>query len=243
MDGLELAARFSYITNSMHYCGPSAAGPAFLRYLEKKDNAEEVRAGLEKFEGLYAYLSVIAEATGKDFTDYDVVQAYWIGSQLLDKLDHEHLKEIIRRLVQRGFPAKLAEERIKHMPRGVAAHHDFNVLYMGVGLTSGKVEPTLANMENCRINTGRVVEVATNLTVMAHKLLYKDGKFLLSEEEPRTVTYLPEMLGPVKLGDIVAIHWGFAPLILTKEQYSTWEKYTKRIRDALNESSVKPLGI
>ena len=34
MNGIELAARFSYITNSLHFCGPSEANKEFLEYFK-----------------------------------------------------------------------------------------------------------------------------------------------------------------------------------------------------------------
>lgn len=244
MDGIELACRFSYITNSLHYCGPSEAAPTFLRYIAHHDNADEVRASLKKFEGLYAYLKVIAQATGKDFLDRDVVESYWIGSSLLNKLQPEHLKQIIETLAQRGFPASMAQERINNLPSNIVAHHDFNVLFMGVGLTSGKVEPTLINMENCRVNFGTVVDFhGPNLIVQSPSLQYKEGKFSLSAPVTRTVTYLPQMLGAIKKGDVVAIHWGFAPLVLSASQLDNLKTYTARVRDAMNNSKTKPLGL
>ena len=85
MKGVELAARFAYITNFLRYCGPEEASKQFNEYIEKQDNEKDVEASLKKFEGLYPYLSSIAEKTGKIFTDYDVVEAYWIGNKLLDK--------------------------------------------------------------------------------------------------------------------------------------------------------------
>jgi hypothetical protein len=244
MDGVELACRFSYITSSLHYCGPSSSAPALLRYIRQRDNAEEVRAALQKFEGLYAYLPAIGLVNNKDFLDYDVVEAYWIGNSLLDNLTDDDLKSIITTLATRGFPKSMAQERVESLPPGLVAHHDFNVLYMGVGLTSGKVEPTLASMENCRVSWGRVVEFhASNLIVKARRLQYINKKFVLSEEETRTVTYIPDMLGPVKKGDHVAIHWGFAPLVLTPQQLANLEKYTSRVREALNRSAAKLLGV
>ena len=46
MDGIELASRFSYITNTLRYCGPEEAAKAFLAYIEHKREPEAVRTAI-----------------------------------------------------------------------------------------------------------------------------------------------------------------------------------------------------
>ena len=84
MDGLELAGRFSYITNALGYCGPDCAYEKFLEYVKGNKNTDDIEKALKRFEGLFPYLNAIAKKTGKKFTDYSVVEAYWIGNSLLD---------------------------------------------------------------------------------------------------------------------------------------------------------------
>src|SRR3989344_722967 len=146
MDGTELASRFSYITNSLRFCGPKEACGQFLKYANKKDsrNLDEIRASIKKFEGLYPYLSSIAEKNSRDFLDYEVVEAYWIGNRLLEKLNDEDIKQIIEKLMHRGLPKSIGGSLIKNLPHGFVPHHNFNVFYVGVGRTSGTVETKTA---------------------------------------------------------------------------------------------------
>src|SRR3989338_10707502 len=159
MKGIELAARFSYITNSLRFCGPEEASKQFLQYLDKRNNEKKVKDSLLKFEGLYPYLSTIAEKNNKDIFDYEVVEAYWIGNKLLDNITDEDNKKIIRKLMQRGLPKSIGLDLIKNLPSGLVPHHNFNVMYVGVGRLTGSVETNLQNMDNYRISYGKVLEV------------------------------------------------------------------------------------
>ncbi|MFH1173711.1 MAG: DUF6390 family protein [archaeon] len=228
MDGLELAVRFSYITNQLQFCGPSCATEQFLAFVRLKKHPEQVEASLKKFEALYPYLQVIAEKTGKHFTDYDVVEAYWIGNALLEKFTDEDMKDIIRRLVKRGMLASHANYLIEHLPTGLLPHHLANVLYVGVGKVTGSVETTLQNMDNCRPAWGRVLEVLKDKIIVAVQPLKKEKAYFLGEEETRTALYHPDLLAP-RVGDVVALHWGFACMILDKKQQQSLQAYTQRL--------------
>ena len=235
MDGIELAARFSYITNSLRFCGPEEASGQFLGYIASSTSAESVKESLKKFEGLYPYLSVIAAKNKKEFTDYGVVEAYWIGNELLDNMDSEDIKSIIEKLMSRGLPKSIGHGLMKNLPDGMVPHHNFNVLYVGVGKTSGTVPTTIQNMDNCRISMGKVIGFSgDNLIVQTDILKSAGGKFLLQKNETKTAAYLKEMLPEVKMGDYVALHWGFACMALNGIQRKNLEHYTNKIVHMLN---------
>src|SRR3989338_8335775 len=150
MNGTDLCIRFSYITNHLRYCGPFHAEEQFLQYAKHHNNEYQVQQSLQKFEALYPYLSLIAEKTGKQAFDHDVVESYWLGNRLLEEFQDNDMKRIIEMLVQRGLPLSLGTELVKNMPHGLFPHHNFNVFYVGVGKTTGAVPTTLQNMDNCR---------------------------------------------------------------------------------------------
>ncbi len=235
MDGHELAARFSYITNCLGYCGPEDIYKKFLEYINKKSFQAEIENSLKRFEGLYPYLSAIAKKSGKKFTDYDVVEAYWLGNSLLDNFTDEDITEIIMHLTMRGLPESIGKTLTENLPLGFVPHHNFNVFYVGVGRTTGKVETNLTNMDNCRISFGRVVEIFDErIIVMVNSLKKLQGKFLLGEEEPRTAVYIKEMIPNMKKNDYVALHWGFAPMVLDERQLENLKKYSQTILDVMN---------
>ncbi len=236
MDGIELALRFSYIVNKLRYCGPPEASGQFLRYLDKKDNAKDIEASLDRFEGLHPYLSAIAKKAGKRMTDYEVVEAYWLGNDLLDQFNDEDMKDIIRSLLQRGLLKSIGDKLIASLPSGLVPHHNFNVFYVGVGALTGSVETNLQNMDNCRVSWGKVAQVMPGglLAVQTNPLEKQEGRIVLGDEETRTAMFLQKMIPDVKKGDYVALHWGFASMILTETQLENLKKYTRTVLDAVN---------
>lgn len=238
-DGIELALRFSYIVNRLRYCGPKEAHDEFLHYLENRDNAEAVNTAISKFEGLFPYLDAIAKKSGKQFTDYEVVEAYWLGNALLKDFSDDDITDIITHLSRRGLPTTISDALKADLPSGMPPHHSFHVYYVGVGRTTGHVEHTLQNMDNCRIVPGRVADVidSQHLAVRVRPLRYDGKRLVLGDEETRTAVYMPAMLPDIKKGDTVALHWGFACLKLDATQQENVEKY-----DALVRTRLVPRG-
>ncbi|MBS3136606.1 hypothetical protein J4401_06670 [Candidatus Woesearchaeota archaeon] len=234
MDGIELAARFSYITNSLRFCGPKEASQLFLEYLARKNGPDKVSNALKKFEGLFPYLDSIARKNNLHFLDHSVVEAYWIGNKMLDSFTNEDMKEIIRKLMKRGLPSSYGERLIENMPHGLLPHHNFNVFYVGVGMTTGNVATTTQNMDNCRISYGEVIEAMASNLIVKTDVVIRNPKIAIRKGEVKTIVYLPEMLPSVSKGDIVAIHWGFACYILSKEQKEYLENYTIKIIEKVN---------
>lgn len=234
MNGVELALRMSYITNALHFCGPEESNEAFLNYVAGKQDEGKVRSCLKRFEGLYPYLSAIAEKHSRDFLDYDVVEAYWFGNSLLDAFTIEDMKGVIEKLMGRGLPKSIAERCIQKLKPGMVPHHNFNVFHVGVGKVTGSVPTTLTNMDNCRTSHGTVLEVLpSNQLLVKTTALRQEGKHIVSAEDTKTAAYLPDMLGSVKKNDLVALHWGFAAVVLTKKQAGAIDTCTKRMLDVV----------
>lgn len=235
MKGIELAARFSYITNSLGFCGPCEASEQFIDFFKKKENPELIGSQLKKFEGLYPYLSYIADKSEKELFDYEVIEAYWIGNNLLDSFNDEDLKHIIQSLTKSGLPKSIGDNLIRKLPSGLIPHHNFNVFYVGVGRITGSVELTVQNMDNCRVSWGKVLDIsADRLIVETPCLKSKDNQLYLGKEEIKTAVYFPELFADIKKGDLVAMHWGFAAVKLNEIQAADLMKYTNRILDAVN---------
>ncbi|MFH1400287.1 MAG: DUF6390 family protein [Nanoarchaeota archaeon] len=234
MDGLDLAIRFSYIVNRLHFCGPHDAMDGFLRYATKHDNADEVRKSLMRFEGFFPYLSAIASKHGKDPFDHDVVEAYWIGNPLLDAFTKDDMRMIMSDLGRRGLPKSWVEDLSARMPDGAMPHHAFHVMYVGVGRTTGTVETTLQNMDNCRPSWGRAESVMRDSVVVDTQTLTIEKGIYSLRSDVKTAVYLPQLLTDVKIDDVVALHWGFAGMRLSKIQSQNLQKYSAAVISIVN---------
>ncbi len=227
MDGIDLNIKFAEKPNSLQYCGPNCANSDFAIYLENENNLEEVKKTLLKFEALPIYLDAIAKKNNLDIFDYKVAEAYWIGNNLLDNFNKQDMKNIIDKLVLRGM-LKSEGERLKSvLIDGFVPHHLFHVFFVGIGKTSGKIEPLFKFKEQCRPSIGRVKKVLEDkLIILRTPLIMKDDRYFLGRPEEKEVSYIKKFIGEIKIEDYVAVHWGDAVFKLNQKQVNNLEKYT-----------------
>ena len=235
---LALACGFSLITNKLRYCGPKDAYTDFYNVIKGMDyDKEKIKKHLMRYEGLYVYLKGIADKSRKEMFDYDVVESYWIGNSLLDKFDANALKKMVLGLAKRGLPEKYAKKMAKQMPSGMNPHHSFNVLYVGVGMTTGSVPTNIKTMNSCIVSVGKVVKISNDkLTLKLSPIEIGGDKLMFGKETMKKVAYNKEFLPGLKKNDDVAVHWGYACKILTKKEVFSLKKYTQKNMDALNRA-------
>ncbi len=236
MQGVQLAARFSLATNRLKYCGPADAEPALFRTIVDGEDLPASRASLLRFEALEPYLSAIAAKHGLDPLDHDVVEAYWIGNELLDDFTRDDFRGILDALAKRGLPRSMADAFAAHLPDRPLPHHAFHVTYVGVGNVTGHVKTTLPNMEACRPSWARVVRKSkTTLEVEKPGLEYDQGRLRLGAAVREQVAYEPRVLPDVSQGDHVAMHWNWPALVLTDGQLAHLTAYTEQALEAASE--------
>ncbi len=237
MDGVALCARFSIATNRLQFCGPADAEPNLYAAITRGAELDRARAALTRFEALYPYLEAIGTKHGLDPFDERVVEAYWIGNQLLDAFGRNDFERILGALVRRGLPRSTAERLGAHLPAKPIPHHAFHVTFVGVGEVTGHVETTLANMEACRPTPARVVRVAAGeLGLQFRPLVVVHGRVAREGVERSRLPFDAKILPKVEAGDVVALHWRHPALLLTEEQSRALERYTDRSFEAANEA-------
>jgi hypothetical protein len=245
--GLMLFARYAYAPNELGYCGP-ADHRAMLEY-----GAEGVADGglvelAQGFGGAWPYLQLIAGANRiADPLDRRVVEAYWVGNNLLDRVDlttfGNSLAERFRRPAGRHWP-DLAET----IPAGGTAHHSFHVLcvYPWVGmLGEGRgADRPLQVLDQCRIRWGQVVSVADGeVVVRSRPLRYDNRRLLLGPERTVAATTAVDGLGfatDLRCGDWVSLHWRWVCDRLTPRQLRFLRDHTARTLRMVNERLAHP---
>jgi len=237
MDGIPLASRFSIATNRINYCGPSEAAPALYRAIVSGHGDEEARRALEGFEALWPYLEAIGAKHHLDPLDEKVVEAYWIGNELLDDFGREDFRSILTALTRRGLPPSVAERLIAHLPQAPIPHHMFHVAFVGVGAVTGHVPTTLANLESCRPAFATVHARGTEVIhVLRPSLVAKEGRLVWGSIQPEKLRFDPAVLGEVTLGQEVVLHWGWPALVLNPARADALRRFTDRSLAAANES-------
>lgn len=240
MDGVALCARFSIATNRLQYCGPRDAEPVLYRAITENAELDRARDALRRFEALNPYLEAIAAKHGRDPYDRAVVEAYWVGNDLLEAFGREDFRLLLEGLVRRGLPRSTAERLARLLPEHPIPHHAFHVAFVGVGEVTGHVETNLANMEACRPAWARVTALeGTSVRVRGPVLGVSEGRLTLDHETERTLSFDPAILPGLALGDTLAVHWNHAALSLTPAQTDALATYTRRSLDAANEALPK----
>jgi len=243
MDGVALGARFSIATNRLAYCGPADAESALYEAIVTGTGSPRAREALSRFEALMPYLEAIGAANGKDPFDPAVVEAYWIGNDLLRAVDRPRFLGLLEALTRRGLPASIARRLAAHLPAEPPAHHVFHVAFVGVGAVTGHVPTTLPNIEACRPAAATVVAVGANELTVEGPSVRADGPGLaLDGRHRRTVRYDPRVLPGVRAGERVALHWSWPALALDERRGQQLDRWTARSLAVANEALPR-LGV
>ncbi|HXQ48957.1 MAG TPA: DUF6390 family protein [Thermoplasmata archaeon] len=243
MNGVQLGARFSLATNRLQYCGPADAEPLLYRAITSDQGHAEAARALSGFEALMPYLELIAAKHRRDPFDTEVVEAYWVGNELLDAFDRDDFVRLLEALTQRGLPRSMALRLSERLPPRPLPHHAFHVAYVGVGNVTGHVPTTLTNMEACRPAWADVVRVADGVLHVRGPTLVLDGASIAwGPAVERELRYDPMVLPDPRPGDAVAIHWGWPALRLTSTQRSSLETYSRRSLEQANAALLAGSG-
>lgn len=227
-EGALLFARYAYPPNELGYCGPADAA-ALLR----REATDDIERRARQFEGAWCYLQFLAETAGlADPLDVRVVEAYWIGNELLDLADPAALVE---RMTDRfrGQPAGTWREAGDR----ALAHHSFQVfeVYPWASMLRSSGHPTaLSVLDQCRIRTGVVVDADSDVATVRSRPLRWEGAGLTDgawrEETVRCSAGGRTLIDGLSPGDRVALHWDWVCDVLTDEQVRRIEDLEERRR-------------
>lgn len=210
-------ARYAYPPNELGYCGPEGARAMLLPGAEA-DIARRAR----RFEGAWVYLEFLAEVLGTDDPlASEVVETYWIGTDLLDQVEPA---ELVERLTTR-FGDQMGGTWRDSATRAIA-HHSFQVFevypwaaMLLAGLPAG---PAVTVLDRCRIRTGVVRDVDGEWVTVTSSVLGWDGGRLTSKppglEKVRWSIDGKSLLTAPAIGDRVSLHWDWVCEVLTSDQ-------------------------
>jgi hypothetical protein len=237
--GPALFFRFGYPPNALGYCGPSDA--TLVRQLVTSGDAQ-LRHAITAFDGAWPYLELIAQRTEKDPLDAAVVEAYWLGSPLLDTIDHLSWGNSIdeRFRARAGWDWSQISQALN---AGGVPTHAFHVfcIYPWVGLLrSGAVDEALDVLERCRIRWGRVTGRSNGTLLVESQPLSWDGRRL--QLGPQRVEAVDAPIDPalpeVTTGDLVAMHWNYVCQQITEGQLRLLRHYHDRHLAIANRAPI-----
>ncbi|MDX9892935.1 MAG: DUF6390 family protein [Patescibacteria group bacterium] len=255
--GALLAARYAFMPNRLKYCGPDNNAELF-GYLANQTADLGLKEMLQEFQTMFPYLKLIAEANHiADPFNYRVVEAYWIGNELLEKV---RIQNFYRYLVdgqqlKKKFKLSSLEKLFGKIPLGAKPHHSFHVLNVPKRTGYYPVEHTLKTINACiitpakikRLNLescsaeGRVKKIKEQRNILKKIMvearpLVAEGNCLeigeAREQEVFVESNNQALVKGFKVGDDVALHWNWVCDLLTPSQAENllkWNNYNLKL--------------
>ncbi|HEX7537389.1 MAG TPA: DUF6390 family protein [Dermatophilaceae bacterium] len=232
-------ARYAYPPNELGYCGPAGA-----RAMLVPGAVADIERRARQFEGAWVYLEFLAEVLGSDDPlSTEVVEAYWIGTDLLDSAEPAALLE---RLVAR-FDGQVGGTWRESAGRA-RAHHSYQVFevypwaaMLLAGLPPG---PAVSVLDRCRIRSGVVQEVdEERVTVRSRVLGWDSGRLAPRPpqlERARWSIDGQSLLARPVVGDVVALHWDWVCDVLTDDQADRIHRLEAAQRAAVGLDGPQP---
>lgn len=235
IDGAQLFIRYAYPPNSHGSCGPPDSD-ALLHYGQSGVSEPGIRELAKEFAGAWPYLELIAGGTGiSDPLDRRVVEAYWVGNALLDRVGVAN----VGNSMEERFRARTGL-KFPHLIEGVLAggvpHHSFHVLeiypWLGLLHDDRRSATALNVLDRCRIRWGEVVALTGDEAVVRSRPLVWDGASLsLGEPVLETAKFAVNGTGFIAgltAGDIVSLHWDWVCDRLSAGQLHQLQYFTAR---------------
>lgn len=239
-----LFARYAYPPNALGLCGADTR-----RTLLEYGDAQASDGGLAElartFDGAWPYLTLIAGANGiADPLDPRVVEAYWVGNTLLDRVQPGTLARHVDERF-RGRIGRAREHVVAAVAAGAVPHHCFHVfaVYPWLGLLrTGIVDEPLRILDQCRTTPAVVQSVdGESLDVLARPLLWDGRALRLGDPTTRKVRWQDDGLAFVRRpipGDRVSLHWDFVCDLLSPGATVALSRATDRALHAVNRPAV-----
>lgn len=214
MDSLRFAARYMFMPNRLKY---EDADNMLFSIACGQGDAKKVAKMIEGTAGISLFLNLIAEKNKLKMLDHRVLEAYWIGNELLDNVSSKDIKHVImKEFTNRGLDKSIAKKLVSKVPEGASPHHSFHVRHINSVFGNSS---SYGNVEHCIIRHGRVKSVRNDALVL---------------QDNQEIKYEPGLISGIRKGDSVAYHWKMAVDKLTKQQASNLQKY--------NEAHEKLMG-
>lgn len=234
-DALKKACSYSMQPNVLGYCGPPDSWRYFQAFLSNptEQNATAAKLRLQQFYALNPYLELIAAANDLQPFDGAIIEAYWLGNELLRNVQYSDLQRTILSFQRFGLPATIAERKAGELPDSMLPHHSMHVLY--VNFINPKVKPVVENLGNCLIQWAQVKgEVKKGIAVKGIELVSENDELKIKEK-------LKTIQNPLNLrlqgNDLITVHWNNAVEKISLNELRCLKKFTGETIEAIKPQS------
>jgi hypothetical protein len=228
LEGTLRFIRYGFMPNRLRYCGGDDNRNLF-DYATAGVSDGGLQPLLRQFSGALPYLQLIARCNGiADPFDARVVEAYWIGNELLDGVEVRQLYDALLERFGKQLTGRTRDLVLGKAPAGARPHHSFHVL--DVHSRVGELDHSLHTLDQCRVSVGYVIAVdGPELVVERRPIQLHAGQLVLAE--PRIERVLRQIDGrgfaaAAVPRQWVSIHWGWVCEVLEDRQRRQLERFT-----------------
>lgn len=220
--------RYGFMPNQLRYCGGDDHRTLFEYGVHNVIDGD-LDPLLRAFTGALPYLQLIARVNAiSDPFDARVVEAYWIGNDLLDHVEVRQLYDALLERFGTQLQGRTRDWVLGKAPAGARPHHNFHVF--DVHSRVGELGHSLHTMDQCRVSWGRVLRVeGAELVVERQPLILHEDKLALGLPLPTHVLRQVDGHGfadAAAPGDWVSLHWDWVCETLTPRQHANLSRYT-----------------
>lgn len=232
MGNFEIDARFALGPRQLHLRKDEldSVSTAMLVAAQGRDveNAEGI---FNKFPHLNAFQSALAVANGLTRYAHPIQEAYFLANELTCACTGRQAGDLLLEEYQKQH-SEVHLELLKSLSwEQTILHHNFQVTNISV-LEAKGLRESLKAVTNCLVRWAEVIETGLeNVRVNTVRLAFKDGYTLVESEESVRANAI--ILGELREGDKIALHWGAATYRLNEQQRNDLEEITKRIVKSL----------
>ncbi|MEX2425214.1 MAG: DUF6390 family protein, partial [Thermomicrobiaceae bacterium] len=239
MNGQLRFIRYAFMPNRLRYCGGTDDNRTIFEYGIEREVDRGLEPLLRKFTGALPYLQLIARANNiADPFHERVVDAYWIGNELLEGVEVRQLYDSLLERFGKQLDGRTKEWVLGKAPAGARPHHNFHVF--DVHSRVGQLENTLETMDQCRVSWGKVVaQEGIELIVERQPLRLREGKLALGPPERFQALRQIEGKGFIEqaqVGDWVTIHWSWVCEVISDRQLRALIRYTDHHLNLANQT-------
>ncbi len=230
MQGLVMCARFLFSPE----IGTDA--DVLYDYVVHKTDDEAAKGVIKKYPA-YPMLRLISIKSRIDAFDQRTVEAYWIGSDLLNCIGSEELGLVIKNCSWVKQADRIIFDNMQ-LPsdKRLSLHHSLIVL-LGTLRLSEITPSSLEQINNSLVTAGTIMCVNDDSLKVSRFVLAKEKNedyYSLKEKED-VISYDPAFVGLVQKEDVIAIHHEMAVAPLTLLQFAALKRHTERNLAVVNK--------
>jgi hydrogenase maturation factor len=217
-EGVKTAAMFSLGCGNLSE--NEAKNKIILDFLQQKESSpkreKQAREVMENLSTLFPYLSLIGKYAKLDPFHKDVVEAYFMGNDLIEKVPHRELLRMVSELIKTKSPLVLSKK--------FKATHNFYVFCISPYVKQRK-EGILVFMDLCSVSLGVVREISPNEMV---PIAVVERKTVKGEIVTEKMIYDRTTAREVTVGSQVATHWRRVVKKINKDEAKNLEYHSKQ---------------